>query len=125
MVCGFVRCAASAVAPARCCCCPLLLLSAVAAVCQVEYVEETHPPNRETLLKLFAAVDKRDKYRLFKLPVTDEQVRRGDKRAGVFTCASVCCMGYCLHAHVYCLCLHPQASYFWPSKAGTLDWCCT
>ena len=41
---------------------------------QVEYVEETHPPNRELLNKLLAAVDKRDKYRFFGKPVTDEQV---------------------------------------------------
>lgn len=43
--------------------------------CQVEYVEETHPPTRESLNMLLAAVDKRDKYRFFVKPVTDEQVR--------------------------------------------------
>ena len=41
---------------------------------QVEYVEETHPPTRESLNMLLAAVDKRDKYRFFGKPVTDEQV---------------------------------------------------
>lgn len=41
---------------------------------QVEYVEETHPPTRENLIKLLAAVDKRDKYRFFVKPVTEEQV---------------------------------------------------
>lgn len=42
---------------------------------QVEHVEETHPPTRENLIKLLAAVDKRDKYRFFVKPVTIEQVR--------------------------------------------------
>jgi hypothetical protein len=41
---------------------------------QVEYVEETHPPTRENLIKLLAAVDKRDRFRFFGKPVTEEQV---------------------------------------------------
>jgi len=37
-------------------------------------VEETHPPTRESLNMLLAAVDKRDKFRFFGKPVTDDQV---------------------------------------------------
>jgi hypothetical protein len=54
--------------------CVLLLLLCVFCS-QVEHVEETHPPTRENLIKLLAAVDKRDKYRFFVKPVTADQVR--------------------------------------------------
>lgn len=42
---------------------------------QVEYCEEAYAPTRENLVKLLAAVDKRDKFRIFVRPVTEEQVR--------------------------------------------------
>lgn len=42
---------------------------------QVEGVEETHPPNRERLNKVMAALYKRDKdFEIFYRPVTEEKV---------------------------------------------------
>lgn len=66
------------------CCASCCVFVCVCLCAQVEHVEETHPPTRENLIKLLAAVDKRDKYRFFVKPVTIEQVRA---EAASTTCA--------------------------------------
>jgi hypothetical protein len=66
----------------------------------VEYVEETHPPNKDTLIKLLAAVDKRDKFRLFGKPVTDEQVLHTQQARMCFSHGSLCGFACCMDGHV-------------------------
>jgi hypothetical protein len=42
---------------------------------ELEEVEETHPPTIDTVMRLLAAVVRRDKHRIFINPVTDAVVR--------------------------------------------------
>lgn len=52
---------------------PLVLVDQV-LLDEVNATEETHPATRDSMMKLLIAVDKRDKFRFFTSPVTDQVV---------------------------------------------------
>jgi hypothetical protein len=41
---------------------------------EVDATPETHPATRDSMMKLLMAVDKRDKFRFFGMPVTEQMV---------------------------------------------------